>query len=81
MKIDDARSCDICGEKIPPGKTFRQLTATRDALKLFLQSDPDVQPRWQEVADGSGRIRLEICMTCHSSMGDEARRQIADRDE
>jgi hypothetical protein len=66
MKIASRRTCDVCGQRIL-GKYCVQLMDRR-ALRAFLHCDSQHQPTWQEVGDGSGQVRLDICMDCHLGM-------------
>jgi hypothetical protein len=68
MKVGSNRTCDICGELIPPKTNYRVAVMERQALQAFLSCEPDQQPTWQEVGDGSGRVRLDICMDCNQNM-------------
>lgn len=69
MKIGEQRTCDVCGAAIPKGRKYKVSLMDRAALEMFLSvQDPDLQPRWQEVGDGSGRLRMDICLTCNASM-------------
>ena len=70
MKIGPRRICDICNVEIPLKTNFRQVTLEREALSAFLSTDDaDLQPRWQEVGDGSGRVKMDICLECNANMG------------
>jgi hypothetical protein len=69
MKVGAKRTCDVCGSEIPPRTTFRQVSLRREALRIFLHSDPDLQPTWQEKGDGSGQIQVDICLACNAGMG------------
>ncbi|WP_088258671.1 hypothetical protein [Fimbriiglobus ruber] len=68
MKISGSRKCDICQAEIPPKTTFRHGVLERQALGAFLNCDPDLQPTWQEVGDGSGKILMDICLECNEGM-------------
>lgn len=70
MMIGVNRKCDVCGADIPRGQQFKVSIAPREALATFLNvDDADIQPTWQEVGDGSGRIRLDICLECAGQTG------------
>jgi hypothetical protein len=70
VKIGSTRKCDVCGAVIPPATTYNTSKAGRDAIQAFMKlEDPDLQPTWQEVGDGSGNIRLDICLEYSSQMG------------
>lgn len=62
------RKCDICGSVIPKGNTYRVSTITPDNAPLLLDiSDPHMMPTWTQEPDG--RVRIDICIQCHISMG------------
>jgi len=69
MKVGPKRTCDVCGGEIPPRTTYRQVRMRREALQVFLNADPEMQPVWQELGDGSGQIQVDICLACNAGMG------------
>lgn len=72
MKVGTTRKCDVCGTVIPPSETYKVAIMSREALSIFMNlDDPELQPTWQEVGDGSGKIRIETCLECSFPTGME----------
>ena len=70
MEIGDIRKCDVCQSEVPTGQIFRQVKLRPEFLDLFLcLPDPDLQPSWRFVKDGSGQLQLDICLDCTGNMG------------
>ena len=67
MRINSVITCDICQEPID-AEEDSLITLERPALETFLASGPDEQPTWQEVGNGTGQIRLHICIDCQHGM-------------
>jgi len=65
----NTRICDVCGNEIPKGTTYRVATITPEVAALFLnENDIDLVPTWTQNPDGT--VRLDICLDCHLSMGE-----------
>jgi len=64
----DIRKCDICGSVIPKGTTYRVARIAPDKVALLLNiPDPEMSPTWTQ--EPGGRVRIDICLECHISMG------------
>jgi len=68
--IDGAtRKCDICDSIILKGTTYRISRITPDKVALLLDiPNPEMMPTWSQESDG--RVRIDICLECHISMGE-----------
>ena len=64
----ETRKCDICGSFIPKGTTYRVARIAPDKVALLLDiPDSEMMPVWTQEPDG--RVRIDICLECHISMG------------
>jgi len=60
--------CDICNSVIPKGTKYRVSKITPDKAALLMGiPDPEMMPNWTQEPDG--RVRIDICLECHISMG------------
>ena len=73
MLRENDRFCDVCGFVIPKGTKYRVSVVPETNALLFASSfagsDPDLLPT--TTVDRSGNIRLDICLECHLSMGQQ----------
>ncbi len=64
----DTRKCDICNSVISKGTTYKVSRITPDKATLLLDiPDPEMMPTWTQEPDG--KVRIDICLECHISMG------------
>ena len=64
----DTRKCDICDSIIQKGTTYRVSRITPDRAAFLLDiPDPEMMPTWTQEPDG--KVRIDICLECHISMG------------
>jgi hypothetical protein len=64
----DMRICDVCGEEIPKGETFKRSTMPAEKAAIFLdQNDPELIPSMTQKK--SGDVEIDICQTCVLAMG------------
>jgi hypothetical protein len=67
MIIGNTRKCDICGEEIPAGTTYRVNKMSPETAALMLDiTDPDCMPTWTQEPDGT--VRMDICLDCDLGM-------------
>ena len=68
MKEDGERYCDVCGDGIPKGETYRAVNCKPEAAQmLWALAEADDAPTFTRNADGT--VRLDICLDCHRGMG------------
>jgi hypothetical protein len=70
MLRNQRRTCDICDEMIPAYAPFRVgLLNPVVAARLMDVDDPELLPKWTQLADGS--VQIEMCLECiHSFVGE-----------
>jgi hypothetical protein len=72
MTSTGSRFCDVCGETIDPGETYRSAELGAEAAAFLLEArDPDLVPTWTQLANGN--VRIDICAVCMVSMGPSIR--------
>ena len=70
MKTGSQRTCDVCGQAIPPRTGFHQVRLRPEAVRIFLGlADAELEPNWRIAKDGSGQVELDICQQCRAGMG------------
>lgn len=78
MIRDGVRVCDVCEGEIPKGETYRITRLLPEQAQLFLDTqiqDVDMLPTWTQ--EENGKVRLDICLECHISMGNELKSDIS----
>jgi hypothetical protein len=69
MLRKETRICDVCGDEVPCGTSYRRGVLTPHAAAALLDvDDPDLVPTWTQLADG--RVQLDICLGCFGLMED-----------
>jgi hypothetical protein len=68
VKEDGERYCDVCGEVIPKGETYRAANCKPEAARmLWALAEVGDPPTFTRNTDGT--VRLDICLGCHGGMG------------
>ena len=69
MLRNGTRLCDVCGDEVPRGISYRRgMLTPHAAAELLDVDDPELVPTWTQLADG--RVQLDICLGCFSLMDD-----------